>query len=31
MEREKHLKMIERVTDHVWLIEELFTFRVPVQ
>ncbi|VUT25761.1 MAG: hypothetical protein MOIL_01218 [Candidatus Methanolliviera sp. GoM_oil] len=29
-ETEKHLKMAEGLTDHVWSLEEMFTFRVPV-
>jgi len=27
----EHLKMAEGLTDHIWSLEEMFTFRAPVQ
>ncbi|VUT25277.1 MAG: hypothetical protein MASP_00915 [Candidatus Methanolliviera sp. GoM_asphalt] len=27
----EHLKMAEGLTDHIWSLEEMFTFGVPVQ
>jgi len=27
----EHLKMAEGLTDHIWSLEEMFTFKVSVQ